>query len=332
MDRATILALILAMGFAQGCTKRNQFAYVAPGARASAASSTNSLGGKPSADGWSSTESSKPLVSTDIAQVDGQSEASESNARLASEQGATETAAAVTDSASHRKGDPRIAFGQETFLDDVMGADASLSMSDECREDVRRDFAALQQALLDQDAPAASRLVTASTLEFYEVVRRLALDSSSVDLEDVDQLMVLFIFQTRYLLSRVELEGMTGSQLFEWGVSSGQVDKAMLATFGIYRVQQEGDVAYCTVTQHGQVTPDGLFIFRKEGEHWRLDLQKIMRMANEALDSIRLQAGKTKIEFAVFMLERTHDQKIPPAILDGPLRENPRKAAAGEGA
>jgi hypothetical protein len=73
-------------------------------------------------------------------------------------------------------------------------------------------------------------------------------------------------------------------------------------------------------TQHGKVAADALFTFRNEEGRWKLDMTEITRLGGEQLDEVRKSAGKTKVEMAVFLLERTYGEPIPPSILDGPLQ------------
>lgn len=185
---------------------------------------------------------------------------------------------------------------------------------------VEQDYAALKQALHDGDGPMAASLVTASTLAEYETCRKLALDSSDTDFAKLNQLAVVMVFQIRFLLAKSKLQEMTGREVFEWGVSGGMVKKDTLAAMELHKVQYDAATAYATVSQHGKVAADGLFTFRKEDGRWKLDMMEIARLGGNQLDKIRTQAGKSKVEMAVYLLERTYGQQIPPSILDGPLK------------
>jgi len=186
---------------------------------------------------------------------------------------------------------------------------------------VEDDYAALTKALREGDGKGASSLVTASTLEKYDSCRKLALDSAGVDFADLDPFTVFFIYQLRYLLEAAKLREMSGKDLFEWGVDSGLVNKDSLAAIGLNKVQYDGPVAYATLTQGGRAVQDGVFTFRKESGRWKLDMIEVLRMANAQLEKIRKDAGKSKVDFAIFMLERTYGAgNIPEAILNGPLK------------
>jgi hypothetical protein len=49
-------------------------------------------------------------------------------------------------------------------------------------------------------------------------------------------------------------------------------------------------------------------------------MAKIINGANAVFDKMREDAGTTKIEMAVFILEQRYDTQIPPAISNGPLK------------
>ncbi len=154
----------------------------------------------------------------------------------------------------------------------------------------------------------------------YETFRKLALDSSGTDLAELNQLTVLIIFQLRYILEKSRLEKISGRELFEWGVASGLIDKNSVNAFAIHKVQYEGDTAYATVSRQGKFVTDVMFTFRKEDGEWKLDLMELARVGGDQLDKIRKEAGKTKVEMAVFLLEKQYGEEIPPRILDGPLK------------
>jgi hypothetical protein len=187
-------------------------------------------------------------------------------------------------------------------------------------EEVRNEFEKLKQALNANDASAAADAVTQSTLDYYDSCRVLALDSKQIDFADVELLAVVLTYQLRYLCSRDELAQMQGSELFEWAVSSGLVDKSAISKLEIHSVQCDGATAFATLAVDGQVDPNCVFTFRWQSGRWKLDMPAAMRQVSRALEEVRSQAGKTKVEFAVFMLEQTYEEEISPAILMGPLR------------
>lgn len=113
---------------------------------------------------------------------------------------------------------------------------------------------------------------------------------------------------------------MSGRDIFEWGVSKGLVNKKTLSDISLHEVQHDGPVAYATVTNRGLVATDAAFTFRQEEGQWKIDIMGILHNAGSQLDAIRKQAGKSKVEMAIFLLERTYQKPISPSILNGPLK------------
>jgi hypothetical protein len=187
-------------------------------------------------------------------------------------------------------------------------------------ERVRESYSQFAQALQERDAPAASRLVTKNTIDTYERCRVLALDSSKVDFEQLTQFEVLLAFQLRYLLSREKLASMNGQQVFCWGVAEGLVKQDTVKGISLNNVQVDGNVALATLRKNGQPAPGQVFRFVNEEGKWKLDLMHIIPGFEKAFKEVRDKAKKSKIELAVYLLERTYNQEIPYAILDGPLK------------
>lgn len=113
---------------------------------------------------------------------------------------------------------------------------------------------------------------------------------------------------------------MDGQDVFEWGVQEGLVKKDVLEAFEINNVQYESDVATATLLKNGRPVNDLVFTFHKEGDGWKLDLANLLPAEDPALDQLRQQTGRKKLELAIFLLERTYGETIPPNILNGPLK------------
>ncbi len=185
---------------------------------------------------------------------------------------------------------------------------------------VQQSFAVLKTALRDGDGAGAAARVTPQTLELYERCRKLALDSTGTDFESLSQLEVLLTFQLRWLLPQARLETMDGAKVFEWGVEEGLVKKDTLAAIELDKVQPEGGKAMATLRNNGQPVTDLVFDFELHGNVWKLDFKRILHSSDSAFAALREQAGKTKIELAVYLLEQTYKTEVPPQILNGPLK------------
>ena len=113
---------------------------------------------------------------------------------------------------------------------------------------------------------------------------------------------------------------MSGRDVMSWGVREGIVKEETVARITLDKIQIDGDLAFATTMKNGQPSPNNVFRFVKEERRWRFDLYHIFQMTEPALEKLRTQAGKSKIELAVFLLERTYGKTIPFEILDGPIQ------------
>jgi hypothetical protein len=202
----------------------------------------------------------------------------------------------------------------------IVGCGKSESPSPSATSTVQESFASLKTALREGDGKAAVSRVTPATLEFYERCRQLALDSSGTDFESISQFEVILTFQLRWLLDKASLESMDGEGVFVWGVEGGMVKKEMLEAIDLDKVQLEGNKAMATLRNQGQRVTDLVLDFELHDRIWKLDFEGVLSSANRAFDQIRENSGKTKIELAIYLIETTYEEEVPPQILNGPLK------------
>lgn len=186
---------------------------------------------------------------------------------------------------------------------------------------VNEAFSEFGSALKRRDGDRAAEFASGRTIEMYEDCRSLAIDSSDNDFADLSQLELLLVFQLRYHLSRGELEAMNGRDVLSWGVDEGMVNDDTVDGITLDRVQIDGDVAFATTIKDGQPSPNNVFRFVKEEDRWKFDLFHIFQGLEPAFEDIRNQARKSKIELAVFLMERKYGTKIPFEILKGPIKK-----------
>lgn len=185
---------------------------------------------------------------------------------------------------------------------------------------VKQNFMQLKHALESGSGALSSELVTAETLTMYEKCRAYALDSSTADFEELLQIEVLLIFQIRYLFEKSRLEIMNGQDIFIWGVENGLIRKDTLNQLEINTVQIEGRKAFATLLKNNQPVNDTMFIFYLQAGKWKLDFANILSQTETFFENLRNETQRTKIEIAVYLLEKTYEAKIPASILNGPLQ------------
>ena len=185
---------------------------------------------------------------------------------------------------------------------------------------LKSDFYRLKKAIKEGDGTTASGLVSDETIQLYEDCRVLAISTESVDFSQVDQVRVLLTFQLRYLLDRKSLDSMTGRDIFSWGIKKRMTQKDILEQIDIHKVQFEGSEAFASITKANIPDPQTLFRFKQDDGVWKLRMEDMLLASNAKLDAVRKSAGKTKVELAIYLLERTYGTQISPTIIDEPLK------------
>lgn len=187
---------------------------------------------------------------------------------------------------------------------------------------VRRDFMKLKQALEKGEGAEAAALASRGTLEQYEAARKLAIGGGGTDLETLPQMQVLMILQFRYLADRETLEKMKdGAGAFAWGVEQGLLKKETVAAFALREVEADGDHATAKLTRSGKPVNDLAFHFETNSAgRWALQFEKVMEAAEPQLAKVREEAKKSKVEFALYLMEKTYGKPMPPEILEGPIK------------
>lgn len=183
-----------------------------------------------------------------------------------------------------------------------------------------KDFEALKQAIQKHDGQAAADLAAQSTIQLYEMNRKLALDSSSVDFETIDPFSIAMTFTLRYLLPKALLEQMSGRDVYIWSIENKIAQNNRFSEFTIYKAKYEGNIAFVTMARNGKVVTGSVFKFVREDEHWKVDMIFLIHQANQLLDKLRKDGQKSRVELAIELLEKTYQQKIPAEILNGPLK------------
>lgn len=197
----------------------------------------------------------------------------------------------------------------------------AVGISAASENDIKSSYTDFQAALKSEDGKKAVELVCRSTFDFYEEARKLALNSDGIDFEKESQMKVLLTLQLRYLLSKKELTMLAdGKNVFEWAITSGLVKKDIINSYTINKVQVEGQQAFATIFKNGTPVKDAVFNFKNENSVWKFDMLRLITAPEAGLDEVRRQADKTKVELAVYVMEKSYGKKIPFDILNGPLK------------
>lgn len=189
-------------------------------------------------------------------------------------------------------------------------SEAELAMQEAVRTRARSYAAALD----GRDADAAEASVSSDTFVYYEDLRRIALSSGREQLERLDLMTVLLVLQIRAKLSRAELEGLEGRELFRRAVSEGFVGSD---TSGIPLEEVWLDDA----GERAQIRVDAepVIWLRLEQGSWRVDIPEMIRVLGPALEALALErvVADGKVFTAYKLLSQS--EEVDMGVLDGPL-------------
>jgi len=186
---------------------------------------------------------------------------------------------------------------------------------------IKESYTYFINALDKSNGELASNYVTEDIFDFYKKCGTLALNSSSEELENKSLLEVITTLSLRLLGKKDELEKMSGKDIFIWAIEKGMIKKESINKIKLDTLNELKDKkAYMNVLNMGKKVPNLFFQFELISNKWKFNYYPIMQLAEGALDNIRKNAGKTKIELGIYLLEKTYGKEIPPSILVGPLK------------
>ncbi len=176
-------------------------------------------------------------------------------------------------------------------------------------EAVRRVFSAYRSALLAGEGDAAAALLSRSTYDYYDEMRRLALygDAATVQAQSlINQLQILML---RLRIPADELESLSPGELIAHAVDQGWIGKSSVLETQPGKALAEGDVAVLHVRIDEQDAGPA-FHFRRESGAWRLDLVPATQLGNAALQVAASQQGVPEREFLLVLVESVLGRKI----------------------
>lgn len=152
------------------------------------------------------------------------------------------------------------------------------------------------------DGPAAARMVTRGTRDFYARMRDLAVSAPEAVVREQPLMDRMTILMMRHRIPAAELRALEGDAVFAYTVSNGWVGGAgdipePSEIFG------EGDRAMALV---GALTLD---FVREDGE-WRWDMLPMLRMASEQM----APEGVSEDEFLMLVLRYSNGREPTPAV------------------
>jgi hypothetical protein len=178
---------------------------------------------------------------------------------------------------------------------------------------VKQTFSNYKQSILKGDGDEAVKWVNNKTIAYYGEMLGLALDADSARVADLDLMDRLTVLSLRHRMTRDEISGMDGKQLFVHSIKKGMVGKNTVANVEIGDVKVEGEQAKGQLQANGQKSPLN-FGFTKENGQWKLDLTSLFEPTMAGLKQMIAGQGMTENEFIVRALEMSSGKPVTNVI------------------
>lgn len=180
---------------------------------------------------------------------------------------------------------------------------------------VRKAFENYRVALQARNGTNAAAIVDQKTLEWYDRILELARSADRAQLAQFDLMVQFSVLQARLAHTGKALESMDGRGFFVAAVEAGMVSDSSVAAFQIDRIEISGNRG--SLFTKGMQTP--VFQLFHDGEHWRIELWKVMAMAEPAFRKLFAESGHSDaIDWCLATLDATAPEKVDPSLADGP--------------
>ncbi len=173
---------------------------------------------------------------------------------------------------------------------------------------VKQTFSNYKQSILKGDGEEAVKWVDTNTIAYYGKMLGLALDADSAKVADLNLMDRLTVLSLRHRMSRSEIAGMDGRQLFVHSIKKGMVGKNTVANVEIGAIKIDGSTAEGQLEANGQKSPLN-FGFSKENGQWKLDLTSLFGPTTAGLKQMIAGQGMSENEFIIRALQMTGDGK-----------------------
>lgn len=174
---------------------------------------------------------------------------------------------------------------------------------------IRKVFLAYRGSILAGDGPSAAALLSRSTYDYYDAVRRLALtgDARTVQNRPLSDQVQILLYRLR--VPREKLDSLSPLGLIAYSIDQGWIGKESVEKIQPGPVVVRGDTALVHVVVDGEDRGPG-FRFDREDDGWRLDLVPVMRATDRSLRMAVERENMGESDFILAVVERALDREV----------------------
>ena len=177
-------------------------------------------------------------------------------------------------------------------------------------DEVHESFELYREAILAGDGEMAVQYLNQASMDYYDDVLKAALYLKESEFEKRTILDKMMILRLRMNFTAKELKNMNGRELIVYSIQKGWIGKSSVVNIELSEETKiKGDWATIEVLQNGQGS-DLNFIFQKENDIWKLDINEIFKITNMTLAYFVKQSDYTEKEFIEMVLESADNKKV----------------------
>ncbi len=177
-------------------------------------------------------------------------------------------------------------------------------------DEVHESFELYREAILAGDGEMAVQYLNQASIDYYDDLLKAALYLKESEFEKRTILDKMMILRLRMNFTAKELKNMNGRELIVYSIQKGWIGKSSVVNIELSEETKiKGDWATIEVLQNGQGS-DLNFIFQKENDIWKLDINEIFKITNMTLAYFVQQSDYTEKEFIEMVLESADNKKV----------------------
>lgn len=207
-------------------------------------------------------------------------------------------------------------------------ASPGFAVSDE--EAVKKVFVEYRSAVIAGKGNAVAALLSRSTAEYYDEMRKLALHADRKEVQSQSLVNQVQVLRLRVQVPADELADFPPEGVIAHVVERGWIGKNSVIRLSPGKVVVEGDVAIIHVIVDGKDGGPG-FRFVREAGNWRLDLVPTFHASNAAMQLAARREGVSDEEFVLALTESILGRKLTAEDWVAPRGVSKRTGAAPPG-
>ncbi len=177
-------------------------------------------------------------------------------------------------------------------------------------DEVHESFELYREAILAGDGEMAVQYLNQASIDYYDDLLKAALYLKESEFEKRTILDKMMILRLRMNFTAKELKNMNGRELIVYSIQKGWIGKSSVVNIELSEETKiKGYWATIEVLQNGQGS-DLNFIFQKENDIWKLDINEIFKITNMTLAYFVQQSDYTEKEFIEMVLESADNKKV----------------------